>query len=208
MKMFTNSFSCNRVTFIARDIVSFKKINELKLKLELRLHADLVTYFIQKPLILPNPPMAFIRKLRIACILRNDLEKKINETDLKTELNKNSDIIYDVFDTNVRASVWLIDLAKRQLLVKFLKNLLEYDCIVTDRYHGMIFSVMCRKPVVVLPTNDHKIETGAKFLSEHSNFVKYCNDLTIINDVIRVCDKIKHDVTVTLPQSDIHDILK
>ncbi|MDB2334733.1 polysaccharide pyruvyl transferase family protein [Planktomarina temperata] len=205
---FKDSFSSNRITFIARDPVSYHKINDLGIQFNLRLHPDLVTYFINKPIMTANPPSTFEKKMRIACILRNDLEKKIDDQSVEVELVKNQNISYDVFDTNVTASVWLIDIAKRSLLLKFLGNLKKYDVIVTDRYHGMIFSVLCRKPVIVLPTNDHKIETGAKFLSSHSNIVKYCTDIKEVSNHILELRNSMGDVTVQLPYSDIHTILK
>jgi pyruvyl transferase EpsI len=33
----------------------------------------------------------------------------------------------------------------------------SYDVIVTDRLHGLIFGILCRKACVVLPTLDHKL---------------------------------------------------
>lgn len=34
------------------------------------------------------------------------------------------------------------------------------DLVVTDRYHGLIFTILCRKPCVVLPTVDHKLTSA------------------------------------------------
>lgn len=40
------------------------------------------------------------------------------------------------------------------------------DFVVTDRYHGMIFAVLCNKPCVVLPTVDHKLTSAADWFRE------------------------------------------
>jgi pyruvyl transferase EpsI len=40
------------------------------------------------------------------------------------------------------------------------------DFVVTDRYHGMIFAVLCNKPCVVLPTVDHKLTSAADWFHD------------------------------------------
>jgi pyruvyl transferase EpsI len=46
------------------------------------------------------------------------------------------------------------------------------DLVVTDRYHGLIFSVLCRKPTVVLPTVDHKLTSALSWFSD-VHFVRF-----------------------------------
>src|SRR5690606_34700948 len=44
-----------------------------------------------------------------------------------------------------------------------------HEAVVTDRYHGLIFAVICRKPVVVLPTVDHKLHSAIEWFSDIAN---------------------------------------
>ena len=39
----------------------------------------------------------------------------------------------------------------------------QYKCVVTDRYHGTIFSLCANTPVIIIKSNDHKVVTGANW---------------------------------------------
>lgn len=39
----------------------------------------------------------------------------------------------------------------------------KYKVVITDRYHGTIFSLVACTPVIVLKTTDHKVITGAEW---------------------------------------------
>ena len=42
----------------------------------------------------------------------------------------------------------------------------RFQAVVTDRYHGTIFSLIGNTPVVVLNSNDHKLASGVKWFPE------------------------------------------
>ena len=71
------------------------------------------------------------------------------------------------------------------------KNILEHtldlfsaaDIVVTDRYHGLIFTVLCQKPCVVLPTVDHKL-TSAMHWFKDVPFITFANNLDEIPSLI------------------------
>lgn len=50
-----------------------------------------------------------------------------------------------------------------------------HDAVVTDRFHGVIFSVLCGKPVVVLQTVDHKLSSAMEWFTDLRH-VKMVND--------------------------------
>lgn len=52
----------------------------------------------------------------------------------------------------------------------------SHDAVVTDRFHGLIFGVICRKPVVVLRTVDHKLTSAVAWFKDIAN-VQFCDDL-------------------------------
>lgn len=63
------------------------------------------------------------------------------------------------------------DQAKFNTLAKYLKFMSEFDAVITDRYHGLIFSVLVKRPCVVLKTHNHKL-TSAFDWFEGVNYVK------------------------------------
>ena len=57
----------------------------------------------------------------------------------------------------------------RRNLFQFVSDMVnrfgEYRLIVTDKYHGLIFSLISNTPVVVLRTKDHKVISGYEWFS-------------------------------------------
>lgn len=49
------------------------------------------------------------------------------------------------------------------------------DAVVTDRYHGLIFSVLSRRPTVVLPTVDHELSSAAHWF-RHVEHVRLADE--------------------------------
>lgn len=78
------------------------------------------------------------------------------------------------YDTTIAS---LIELSKREAVLESALDLFRAsDVVVTDRYHGLIFSVLCRKPCVVLRTVDHKL-TSAMHWFKDVPFVLFAENL-------------------------------
>lgn len=64
-----------------------------------------------------------------------------------------------------------------------IRNILElfskYQVIITDRYHGTIFSQIVNVPVVVINSADHKLSSGVKWFpkDKFSQNVYYAHNL-------------------------------
>jgi len=52
-----------------------------------------------------------------------------------------------------------------------------HRAVVTDRFHGLIFAMLCRKPAVVLPTVDHKLTSAIAWFKDIPN-VRLCQKLS------------------------------
>ena len=57
------------------------------------------------------------------------------------------------------------------------------DAVITDRYHGLIFAVLCRKPCIVLRTVDHKLTSAIHWFKDVS-FVEYAQELDEIPSLL------------------------
>jgi pyruvyl transferase EpsI len=51
-----------------------------------------------------------------------------------------------------------------------------HQAVVTDRFHGLIFAILCRKPAVVLPTVDHKLTSAMAWFKDIAN-VQLCENV-------------------------------
>lgn len=70
--------------------------------------------------------------------------------------------IGEVRQTDTTIAMGAARLARRrgEVLERFWTDLAGLQVVVTDRFHGLIFSLIAGTPVVVLPTADHKLTSG------------------------------------------------
>lgn len=110
---------------------------------------------------------------QIMACLRLDDESVLGQTQ-RSELASHLGQAVTLFDTTLPR-----DIAASER-VGILKDTLElfsdHQAVVTDRFHGLIFSVLCRKPVVVLPTVDHKLTSAVHWFRDIPN-VQLCPDM-------------------------------
>ncbi|WP_158631899.1 polysaccharide pyruvyl transferase family protein [Chroococcidiopsis cubana] len=84
-----------------------------------------------------------------------------------------------------------IKVSERKVVLEDALSLFRaFDVVVTDRYHGLIFAVLCRKPCVVLRTVDHKL-TSAMYWFKNVPFVTFAQELADIPSVVESCLAIK-----------------
>ncbi len=110
---------------------------------------------------------------KILFCLREDSESALNAQETQRLLSS-LQRPYDVFDTTISQDIGNDE--RKRKLDDTLNMFSEYDAIVTDRFHGLIFSVLCKKPTVVLPTVDHKL-TSAFDWFDSVNFVKFADSI-------------------------------
>ena len=73
-----------------------------------------------------------------------------------------------------------------------------YKIIVTNRFHGMVFGLAANTPVIVLPTRDHKVISGAEWLKQvgYKN-IYMCQNINGIEET--VSEVLKKCVETTNP---------
>ena len=120
--------------------------------------------------------------------LRDDEEKLYTDVDysglmdkLKTVSNKiertdtNSQLDFEFDRTQV----------EKEISLK-LNQFSKYKLIITDRYHGTIFSLISNTPVIVLNSTDHKLSSGVNwFKGVYDDFVYYCDDLKVVSKLAK-----------------------
>lgn len=108
---------------------------------------------------------------KVLLVMRNDKEGVYDEKVKQSLKSLLMEAGYDaqLWDTDV-VDVFP-DQTKFNTLAKYLQFMSEFDAVITDRYHGLIFSVLVKRPCVVLKTHNHKL-TSAFDWFDGVNFVK------------------------------------
>ena len=131
----------------------------------------------------------------ILLCVRNDQEAllKKNELDLLVKELSHIDKV-QITDTTLSISGYEFSENREKILKEIWKKYSQYKVIVTDRYHGTIFSLIANTPVIVMPSTDHKLSSGVKWFPKSFNdYVHYVDDFSnIINVVEKVYNK-KYD---------------
>lgn len=167
----------NRLTVIGRDKESGK------LALELFPSAQVLTipdFVLSLQLEDFNLSSDFYQNDNIIACLRRDSESKFNSEE-RENIIKSCGPNPKVVDTTIDSP---IDITKRQEIIReFLIIVLNHKAMVTDRFHGTIFAVICGKPTLVLPTVDHKLTSAVEWF-DGINTVKFCPAISEVEDMI------------------------
>ncbi|MBE3667130.1 hypothetical protein BOO35_18860 [Vibrio navarrensis] len=124
---------------------------------------------------------------KVLFCLREDDESAINK-DMRNKLLNSVGMEYDIFDTTIAEPI--SESNRKKILDETLVMFSKYDMIITDRFHGLIFSVLCKKPTVVLSTVDHKL-TSAFDWFDNINYVKFAHSIDDVKKNIDVLEKIE-----------------
>lgn len=149
---------CSHMLFLARDKVSYEFANKYFQKTKILLYPDIVTSLIGT--------MHFEEKREgVLLCIRNDTEKKYTSAEIQSIQKRFSGmrIRCDLNDTNTDADTESLVQEFDSELRKMLTSFASYKVVITDRYHGTIFSMIANTPVVVLATLDHKVKTGTEW---------------------------------------------
>lgn len=161
---------------IARETYSYEKMKMLYKNVILS--PDIVYYLMGKY------KFDYSKRSNILCCLRNDKESVISSN--RNEIVQKIENAYDsviISDTCVARRIY------RQVREYEVKSLLlqfsQARIVVTDRLHGMIFSVLTATPCLVLPSIDNKIKGTYKWIEDFS-YVRYLEkseNLNIVSEI-------------------------
>jgi glycosyltransferase involved in cell wall biosynthesis/exopolysaccharide biosynthesis predicted pyruvyltransferase EpsI len=94
----------------------------------------------------------------------------------------------DISDTDIDASSEQITAYTKFYLDEFIKKFAGYKAVITDRLHGLIFSLIANTPVIVLPTEGNKVKNALAWYKESLDFkdyVHYCDNLDELPDTLK-----------------------
>ena len=157
---------------LCRDEVSFATARELFPNCQLLIFPDIVTTLIGTRTYLGQ------REGVLFC-MRKDLEAYYSEDDiLELRARLDSRIATEISDTTINLMRYELEPKREALIDSMLQNFSEYRLIITDRYHGTIFSLIAGTPVIVLSSADHKLSSGIKWFSGlFQDYIAYARNL-------------------------------
>ena len=98
---------------------------------------------------------------------------------------------YDCTQYNTSISKPIKINERNQIFQETLDIFYAHDVVITDRFHGVIFAVLCKKPCVVLRTIDHKLTSSIEWF-KNVPFVKLAKNTNEIPKMIRIVLSVKN----------------
>lgn len=160
------------IILCCRDEISYKKAKEIFYNCKLLLYPDIVTSLIG------SKCYKNYRKGILFC-MRNDIEAYYKPEQihaLKQKLISKTSVEQN--DTTIKTPYEYIRNHREEVLNDILNKFSCFKVVITDRYHGTIFSLIAGTPVIVLSSSDHKLSSGVKwFPTSFSKYVYYADSL-------------------------------
>lgn len=172
----------NNMLFLARDNISYKMAIEMFPDISVKSFPDIVTTLIGQ--------FCFnYERNGILICRRNDGEKFYTEEQISQLKMKLSDLEpVSVSDTTIKKSYRTIRKNLKGFIEGTIADYSKYKLIITDRYHGTIFSLAANTPVIVIKTTDHKVTTGVDWFNGiYDNYVFKADSL---EDVVLLTKKV------------------
>ena len=178
LSMYETLKKCERLLLLTRDQLSYDYASQNFKGINIELFPDIVTTLIGKKVYSQE-------RNGIALCVRNDGEKYYSYGEisaLENDLRKISSV--NVTDTNDRELIDINSNSIQTAVWKKIDTFANYKLMITDRYHGTIFSLMSNTPVIVMKTKDHKVSTGVKwFKNIYDDYAFYCDDIKNISNL-------------------------
>jgi pyruvyl transferase EpsI len=159
-----------KLTVMGRDQISGQLATEIFPHAQVATMPDFVLSLTAEDFALtPNPMHAD----HVMLCLRQDDESTFDQTRrlaIMAALGRPATLYDTTLDHDIPAA------DRSRILADTLSLFSGHQAVVTDRFHGLIFAILCRKPAVVLPTVDHKLTSAMSWFKGIAN-VQLCENV-------------------------------
>ena len=161
-----------KMYFLARDNVSFDIAKEMFPRLHIDLYPDIVTTLI-------GTKKYSEKRDGIFLCTRQDCEKFYSDKEIEKLKKKllEKDKVYQGDTTISDCNPYWLDQHLEEKLESIFQQYASYELVITDRYHGTIFSLIAGTPVIVVKTQDHKVSTGVDWFKDIYDYVYFADSL-------------------------------
>lgn len=163
----------NNVILLCRDEISYGKAKDLFPTTPLLLYPDIVTSLIG------TKKYENDREGVLFC-MRNDIEAFYQPEQIDELMFRFGNIRKEKIDTTLYGvTPAQMDKDRVKIINDMIDKIATYKVVITDRYHGTIFSAIASTPVIVINSADHKLSSGVDWFSydEFGDAVQHAIDL-------------------------------
>ena len=160
------------LTLLCRDEVSYQKAKEMFGSTKLLLYPDIVTSLIG------TRTYDNTRDGVLFC-MRDDIEAFYKPSEIDALMKRFGNVRKEKVDTTLKISAKMMKSNRDKLIDDMIEKFSTYQVVITDRYHGTIFSAIANTPVVVIGSADHKLSSGVKWFPKDvfGDNVQFAKDL-------------------------------
>ena len=174
--------STENMLFLARDRVSYEMAKKMFPDRQVLLYPDIVTTLI-------GSKTYTAKREGILFCCRDDSEKYYSDKEFKVLMDKCATIApVSCTDTTKYSDEKEIVHNPEAFIWKEIETYSRYKAVITDRYHGTIFSLIAGTPVIIVKSTDHKVVTGADwFKGVYDDYVYLADSL---DDAYEIAQKV------------------
>lgn len=163
----------SNVTLMCRDGISYEISKGLFPQTRLMLYPDIVTSLIG------SRTYAGKRAGVLFC-MRDDVEQFYKLGQIEALMRRFGDTRMEKIDTSLHGvSIKYVNRHRDKLIWKAIDHFATYRVVITDRYHGTIFSAIASTPVIVINSADHKLSSGVNWFPKElfGEYVQFAQNL-------------------------------
>lgn len=164
---------------VARENYSYDQAQKLFTNVRLKLTPDIVFYLLKKK---DYQLLTNYAPKKVLLVIRDDIEKQVDDSKI-TQLAKylkEQDYQLDRTDTTLPGQ-FLTDENRKKTVDDKLQQFADHDVVITDRLHGVIFSLLKARPVIALKNSNFKIESTIKTWLGDCPLVYFIDDASTDN---------------------------
>lgn len=166
---------CKDVTLCVREANSYRFALDNYRNVKIILVPDIALYFFNYA-----PKNRYLKLKNVGLCLRNDREIYADSAKRETVIDmfKKYGYFIEHVDTMYDTRVGIEQ--REEIVLTRLKQFANYDYIITDRLHGMIFSYICGTPCIVFDNKTHKVSgVYESWLSKSNNILPVFSELNL-----------------------------
>lgn len=168
----------SRVLLCCRDFVSLRNAESLFPNSRPTAMPDIVTSLI-------GTRKSTSERDGVLLCIRDDFEAFYTKNDMEA-FKRRLECRVETRDTSLMVSPEDMDAHRECYINEFIEYMASFKVVVTDRYHGTIFSLVANTPVIVLNSNDHKLSSGVEwFPKSFSGHVRFAQTLDQAYEMVK-----------------------
>ena len=181
------------VLLLCRDEVSYNISKKLFPTTDLLLFPDIVTSLI-------GTKKYECKREGVLFCIRDDVEAFYKPEQIDDLISRFGEIRKEKIDTTLHGvSLKYVNENRNKLIWDAIDKFATYKVVITDRYHGTIFSAIASTPVIVINSADHKLSSGVNWFPKEifGDKIQFAKDL---NDAYAKANQI-----LTKPYADCNN---